>query len=97
MVICAVRVKIEKEAYDYLEDEQDKIDFFDTHTTAKKLEFVENKTSKVPENFYLLAPLYNDALHMDLKNDNSNRNKVKSICLKLDNLVVKKIVSEIFA
>ena len=97
MVICAVRVKIEKEAYDYLEDEQDKIDFFVTHTTAKKLEFVENKTSKVPENFYLLAPLYNDALHMDLKNENSNRNKVKSICLKLDNLVVKKIVSEIFA
>ena len=43
----------------------------------KKLDFVDEITFQVPENYYLLAPLYNDALHMDLKDNNKNQNKIK--------------------
>jgi energy-coupling factor transporter ATP-binding protein EcfA2 len=95
-VICAVRIKVEEIAYNMLSENSDKCEFLSTHTTSKKLDFVENRVGCVDEKLYLLAPLYNDALHMDLKDNNRNLSKIKSVCLKLDNLVVKKILSEIF-
>lgn len=96
-VICAIRVKVEEIAYIMLDSEEEKTEFLNTYTTSKKLNYVEEHVGGVSENLYLLAPLYNDGLHLDLRDDNKNKNKVKSTCLKLDNLVIKKIVEEIFS
>lgn len=96
MVVCAIRVKIECILYEHIKSNTDKDEFLDIHTTIKKLQYAEKKRCNVPETFYLLQPLYNDALHMSSENSNSNFNKICSVCMKLDNYIVKQLVTEIF-
>lgn len=94
-IVCAIRVKIEKIVYNWLSNDEDKRQYINTHTTIKKLNYAIEKRIDVPENFFLLQPLYNDALHLN-ENDYATKNKIQSICLKLDNIVIQKIVEEIF-
>lgn len=93
-IICAIRVKIEKIVYNWLSNDEEKIQYLDTHTTIKKLNYAIEQGVDVPEDFFLLQPLYNDALHLT-GNANATKNKIQSICLKLDNIVVQSIVDKI--
>lgn len=93
-IICAIRVKIEKIVYDWLETEDQKTNYIETHTTIKKLNYAVEEGIYVPEDFFLLQPLFNDGLHMN-NNENQARNKIQSVCLKLDNIVVQRIVDKI--
>ena len=95
-VICAIRIKIEHILYEHIESNANKDEFIDTHTTIKKLQYAEKKGYNAPEAFYLLQPLYNDALHMSKKDHHINSNKISSVCMKLDNYIVKQLVIEIF-
>ncbi|WRP05654.1 hypothetical protein U9J35_17285 [Rossellomorea aquimaris] len=93
-IICAIRVKIEKIVYEWLSDDEAKKQYLDTHTTVKKLYYALEQGIDVPEDLFLLQPLYNDALHLT-GNVNATKNKIQSICLKLDNIVVQRIVGNI--
>jgi len=93
-IICAIRVKLEKIIYGWLSTDEEKRKYIETHTTLKKLNYAVKQGVTVPEDFFLLQPLYNDALHLN-ENANSTKNKIQSICLKLDNIVVQRIVGKI--
>ncbi len=93
-IICAIRVKIEKLVYDWLSTDEEKTKYIETHTTIKKLNYAVGQGVIVPEDFFLLQPLYNDGLHLN-NNDNATKNKILSTCLKLDNIVVQEIVRKI--
>ncbi|EJV56510.1 hypothetical protein [Bacillus cereus] len=93
-IICAIRVKIEKIIFDKLTTDEQKTKFTELHATIKKLNYAVEQGINVPEDFFLLQPLYNDALHLN-ENANATKNKIQSICLKLDNIVVQEIIRRI--
>ncbi|EHU9455701.1 hypothetical protein L3I75_004623 [Vibrio vulnificus] len=88
-VLFAVRVKVEKLAYNSLLD-IDKEKFLDTHKTRSKLEFCEEKGVPIPEISYLLGLIYNDDLHW-----RNNRDYITPLVSKLENMTVKKMISEL--
>lgn len=93
-IICAVRVKIEKIVYTFLPNDDAKTEYIGIHTTIKKLNYAFEQNVYIPEDFFLLQPLYNDGLHIN-NNNNATKNKIQSICLKLDNIVVQRIIRNI--
>ncbi|MBU8732036.1 hypothetical protein KM915_18440 [Cytobacillus oceanisediminis] len=93
-IICAIRVKIEKLVYDLLSTDEEKTKYIESHTTINKLNYAVGQGVNVPEDYFLLQPLYNDGLHLN-NIDNATKNKILSTCLKLDNIVVQGIVRKI--
>ena len=78
--IVGIRLKIEELIYNKLCPEN-RADYISTHTVIKKLKYAKELGIDVPELYYLLQPLYNDALH--LENDNKIvKRKIKSGYLK---------------
>mgnify|MGYP000978468937 CR=1 FL=1 len=90
-VCCAVRVKIEENVYNWLNKEEDKVLFLDTHKTREKLDFAESKGVSSPEIYYLLGIIYNDGMHWKNNYDN-----VTPIVTKLTNLTIKQMINEVF-
>lgn len=86
-VCCALRKKIEKYAYEKLEDEDFKAEFLSTHKTPNKLRFSEDKGVTIPESFYLLGIIYNDGMHW--------KNNEAAISGKLENMILKKMIKEV--
>lgn len=92
LAICfGVRVQIESLIYEKITDLVKKQTFLDEHGTRKKLDYCEEIGLEVPEIYYLLGIIYNDRLHW--KNDSD---AVKPIAIKLENITIKKLISEIF-
>lgn len=89
--VCAVlRIRIEKLIYDLLDAPEHKQEFLNTHKTKKKLEFAETILGELPDIYYILGIIYNDAEH--LKDENSD----KPVIYRLNNVVIKEIVKRIF-
>ena len=86
-VCCAVRKKIEESVYNQLENEDFKLEFLDAKTTPNKLDYADSKGVIIPEIHYLLGIIYNDGLHWK---DNES-----TIAGKLENLTIRKMISEI--
>ncbi len=89
-----VNYLIDIHIYDCLSTDEEKTKYIETHTTIKKLNYAVEQGVNVPEDYFLLQSLYNDALHLN-ENVNATKNKIQSICLKLDNIVVQGIVKRI--
>jgi ABC-type cobalamin/Fe3+-siderophores transport system ATPase subunit len=90
--VCgALRIEIEKIAYDQLQSAVDKEKLIHTHTTSKKLEEAENMGIVSPESHYLLGLIYNEGMHWKKDSDN-----VSPIVSKLENLVIKNLIRDIF-
>ena len=88
--ICtAVRIRIEKIVYDKLDDEKRKR-FLEIHGTKQKLNFSEDFI-EVPDLFYLLGIIYNDAEHV--KDETSD----KPIIYRLDQTIIKTMIKNLFA
>lgn len=85
-VCCAVRRKVEEKVYNII-DPQHQAEFLSTHKTANKLDFAESKGAIVPDIYYLLGVIYNEALH--LKNNQDNFSVLGS---KLGNLTIKHMI-----
>jgi hypothetical protein len=85
-VCCAVRILIEKTVYDKL-DIQHQPDFLDVHKTSAKLEFATEKGVDVPEIFYMLGLIYNEAMHLRDNSDNFS-----PLASRLDNLSIKHMI-----
>lgn len=89
-VCIALRIKIEKIVYEKLPTEDQKKEFIQTHKTKAKLEFAENILGELPDIYFILGVIYNDAGH--LKDENSE----KPVVYRLNNLIIQNMISEIF-
>ena len=89
-VCIALRIKIEKIVYEKLPTEDKKKEFIQTHKTKAKLEFAENIIGELPDIYFILGIIYNDAGH--LKDANSE----KPVVYRLNNLIIQNMISEIF-
>lgn len=90
-VCCAVRVKIEEITYNKLDSDDAKAEFVGTKKTRPKLELAEDMGVVSPESYYLLGIIYNDGMHWKEGQDN-----VSPIASKLENITIKKLISDIF-
>lgn len=87
-VCCAVRNLIEKHCYQQLStDEQ--TEFLETHTTTKKLDYAMLKGIDLPDRYFLLSVIYNEAAHINPKAD-----ILTPLFSKLGNLTIKHMISE---
>ena len=94
-VVIGIRLKIEELIWQKLNNNQ-KDQFMEKRTTEVKLKFAElDCKCDVPELYYLLRPIYNDALHID-NTAASVSNKIKSCLLKLDNQFVRNLIGKVF-
>lgn len=89
-VCIALRIKIEKSIYEQLPTEDEKEKFIETHGTKEKLEFAENILGELPDIYFILGVIYNDAGH--LKDENSE----KPVVYRLNNHIIQNMISEIF-
>lgn len=89
-VCIALRIKIEKSVYEQLPTEDEKEKFIQIHGTKAKLEFAENILGELPDIYFILGVIYNDAGH--LKDENSE----KPVVYRLKNLIILDMISEIF-
>lgn len=90
LVCCAVRVKIEKGIFDQIGDPQQKTDYLEEKGTRNKLDMANSFGINVPELYYLLGIIYNDGLHW-----HDDQDKTTPLMSKLQNLVIKQMISEI--
>lgn len=90
--VCGgVRVKIEKIAYNKLQNPVSQTVFLVTKMTRPKLEKAEEMGIVSPESHYLLGIIYNEGMHWKENQDN-----VSPIASKLENLTIKKLIRDVF-
>lgn len=89
-VCIALRIKIEKIVYERLPTEDEKREFIETRGTKPKLEFAEKILGELPDIYFILGVIYNDAGH--LKDENSE----KPVVYRLKNLIILDMINEIF-
>lgn len=88
-VCCGLRIGIEEFVYNKL-DTSKKNDFIDKHGTIKKLDYALENGVDIPEIFYLLSIIYNEAMHLD-----QHCNKLVGIDSKLTNIIIKEMIKEV--
>jgi hypothetical protein len=90
--VCgALRIKIEKTAYDKLDAGDPQDNFISTHRTKEKLNMIECKYGIIsPEAHYLLGIIYNEGMHWKDNVDNES-----AIVTKLGNIVIKHVIKEV--
>lgn len=89
-VCIALRIKIEKIVYEKLPTKDDKKEFIQTHKTKPKLEFAEDILGELPDIYFILGVIYNDAGHL------KDENLEKPVVYRLNNLIIQNMISEIF-
>lgn len=88
-VSLGIRFRLEKLIYDLLDDDK-RIEFIDTHQTDKKLKYAEEHSVLIPDAYYYLSAIHNDADHL------KNPNDEKSCVYKLNHPVIQNIIKNIF-
>lgn len=91
-VLLAIRIRIEKLAFEKLTTTPQQDDFHNVHGTGNKLDYCDTQGIDIPETHYLLGIIYNDDLHP--KVDRDIETPLRS---KLRNITIKKIISELFS
>lgn len=91
-VCIALRIIIEHIVYcDLLKKNSDSCgQFIEQNETIKKLKFADEFIS-VSADYYLLAPLYNEVLHIKNGQDNNSR-----LFLKLNNLFIRDLIKKVY-
>jgi hypothetical protein len=90
-VLLAVRIHIEKTAYNQLLGDA-KQGFIDTHKTTNKLDYCHEKGVSIPETFYLLGLIHNDDLHWK-----EGRDYDTPLRTKLENLTIRNMIKEVLS
>lgn len=88
-VCCGLRILIEKKAYDQLRPELQP-QFFTKFKTIDKLTYAKEVGASVPEVYFLLSIIYNEAMHLD-----PQCQKLHPIACKLRNKVIHNMIAEI--
>lgn len=90
--ICvALRIQIEKEIYNKLDEETKKSEFLEKHGTNDKLDFASGKGIEIDEKFRMLSIIYNDTIHFN-KNAYSNYNPLLN---KLQHPIIKDLAKKV--
>ena len=89
-VCCAVRKSVEERAYQLLAEENHKQEFIKTFYTRDKLSYAEGLGVPIPEYFYLLGVIYNDAMHLRDGQDN-----ISPIAAKLENQIIRGLIRKV--
>ncbi|MGD6731853.1 MAG: hypothetical protein ACPKMZ_12400 [Pleomorphochaeta sp.] len=89
LVCCGLRIFIEEYAYHCLISQSEKDEYLDKPKTKEKLSFVQEKYNRIPETFFILAIIYNEAFHLD-----SQCSQITPISHKLNNKIIKQIITE---
>lgn len=93
LAVClGVRIQIEKLVYENLTEVSNKEKFIGKHGTKKKIDFAESIGIDAPETFYLLGIIYNVGMHW-----HENRDNISPIAVKLENLTIKKLITDLFS
>lgn len=87
----AIRYKIENLVFDLLGSDKLRNAFLDTKTTREKLGYCVRHGVIVPEIYFLLGIIYNSPLHLNQGQDIS-----APLSLKLENLTIKKMITDLF-
>ncbi len=88
LAVCSgVRRQVEKLSFELIEKEFQG-EFLSTHKTVNKLQFAQSTGVTVPEVYFLLAVIYNDAMHVRPNQDNFS-----GLGAKLANLTIKHMIS----
>ena len=90
-VCLAIRIRVEKLAYEKLTSQNTCDEFLNISKTKDKWLFVENQGIIIPDSFYVMGSIYNDAEHLN------DPNKDKNCIYKLYHKVIKKLVQNFFA
>lgn len=93
-VAMALRHKIEKQIYDKLENDELKKEFVNIHKTNDKLNFCEKYSIIVPDSFYIVNAIHNEADH--LKRKDNGKFAEKTMVYKLQNMAIKNILKNLF-
>lgn len=92
LAVCvSIRIKIEENIYNRIEQSSSKIRFLTTHGTTEKLNYAHDLGIVIPETYYLLGIIYNHPLHIASDNDIS-----KQLSMKLENNTIKKMISHLW-
>ena len=89
-VCIALRLRIEKSVYEQLPTDESKTNFLNTHKTKAKLEFAESIIGELPDIYFILGIIYNDAVHI------KDENFVKPIVYRLKNTTIRDMIGIIF-
>ncbi|WP_346833991.1 hypothetical protein ABDZ23_11985 [Pseudomonas koreensis] len=88
LAVCSgVRRQVELLSFGLIAEEFEE-EFLSTHKTVSKLQFAESTGVIIPEVHFLLAVIYNDAMHLRPNQDNFS-----GIACKLANLTIKHMIS----
>lgn len=90
-ILFSTRLKIEQLAFDMLSTQKLKDYFISVHKTVRKLEFCLECGLDIPETHFLLGIIYNDDLHW-----RENKDYETPLRSKLENVVVRSLISELF-
>lgn len=92
LAVCvSIRIKIEENIYNRIEQSSSKKRFLNTHGTTEKLNYAHDLGIVIPETYYLLGIIYNHPLHITGDNDIS-----KQLSMKLENNTIKKMISHLW-
>lgn len=96
-VSLAIRIATEKMVYNSFENETDKNEFVNIRIkgTRDKMEFAESKGKLIPDAYYILCLIHGESDHIEY-DGNTKQFKEKPIIYKLNNIVVKHMVAELF-
>lgn len=89
-VSLGIRYRLEKLIYDKLSSSSDKLEFIDTHKTDNKLKYAEEHSILIPDAYYYLSAIHNEADHLKHPNDE------KACVYKLNHPVIMNIIKELF-
>jgi hypothetical protein len=87
-VCCGLRSEVERKIFEKL-NVPDQAGFLDTFKTVDKLKYAEERGVSVPEIFFLLAVIYNQAMHCTEKQE-----VFSPLHSKLQNLTIKSMIRE---
>lgn len=96
-VSLAIRIATEKTVYDSLDNEADKNEFINNRDKGiqDKMEFAEEKGKLIPDAYYILSLIHGESDHIEY-DENTKQFNEKPVIYKLNNIVVKHMVSELF-
>ena len=96
-VSLAIRIATEKKVYDSFDNTADKNEFANNHDngTKGKIEFAEGKGKLIPDAYYILSLIHGESDHIEY-DENTKEFKEKPVVYKLNNIIVKHMVAELF-
>ncbi len=96
-VSLAIRIATEKKVYDNLDNGCDKNEFVNVRNkgTKDKMEFAEEKGKMIPDAYYILSLIHGESDHIEY-DENTKEFKEKPVVYKLNNIVIKHMVAELF-